>query len=156
MECTKKQCPPLTTCLHSEAVRVDPLDCCKVCPAKVTTLDTLSPNSLPPPQTTPAPAPAPAAGSQGDEGRAGGTMARGGCSWKGAEHRNGDTWHPTVVPWGEMVCVDCTCKDGTTACKKKRCPPLKCHLKVILNNLLSAPSGPLAPPPLLTTPLHPL
>ena len=24
--------------------------------------------------------------------------------------RNGDSWHPTVVPWGEMVCVDCTCK----------------------------------------------
>merc|ERR1712203_776362 len=46
---TKKQCPPLTDCLHSEAVLVHPLDCCK---------------------------------------------------------------------------------DGNTACKKKRCPTLKCHLKL--------------------------
>ena len=62
VECTKKQCPPLTDCLHrwdcrhchhyhckififidhfcSEAVRVHPLDCCKVCPAQVTIIMT--------------------------------------------------------------------------------------------------------------------
>ena len=76
VECTKKQCPPLTDCLHryhrhhhhchdchhqychhncfivfslffsffesnffSEAVRVHPLDCCKVCPAQVSHID---------------------------------------------------------------------------------------------------------------------
>jgi len=116
VECTKKQCPPLTDCLHSEAVRVHPLDCCKVCPA----------------QTTPAPTIAPEAGVRGDEAVAGPRelLDRGGCLWKGSTHRNGDSWHPTVVPWGEMVCVDCTCKDGNTACKKKRCPTLKCHLKL--------------------------
>merc|ERR1719189_704284 len=93
-----------------------PLDCCKVCPD----------------QTTPAPTIAPEAGVRGDEAVAGPRelLDRGGCLWKGSTHRNGDSWHPTVVPWGEMVCVDCTCKDGNSSCKKKRCPTLKCHQKL--------------------------
>ena len=37
-------------------------------------------------------------------------LASGGCAWKGDHHENGETWHPHVMPWGEMKCVSCACK----------------------------------------------
>lgn len=117
VECVKKQCPPLTECLHSEAIREDPRDCCKVCPTK-----------------TPTAAPSvPSAGSQGDQAKSltgEELLALGGCRWKGNHHVNGAVWHPTVLPWGVMKCVTCSCKDGETNCRKKRCPKLKCKLQI--------------------------
>ena len=32
VDCFKEECPRLTSCLASEAIRPDPLSCCKVCP----------------------------------------------------------------------------------------------------------------------------
>ena len=37
-------------------------------------------------------------------------LASGGCAWKGNYHENGESWHPHVMPWGEMKCVTCSCK----------------------------------------------
>ena len=37
-------------------------------------------------------------------------LSSGGCKWKGEYHENGNTWHPTVLPWGEMKCITCNCK----------------------------------------------
>lgn len=111
MECTKKACPPLADCLHSEAVRAHPLDCCKACPAP-------APSSPAPPRSL---------GSQGEQegGEGEGKLERGGCRWKGVAHSNGEVWHPSVVPWGEMPCVHCACKvrggDRLGQCCPGRC-----------------------------------
>ena len=107
----QEECPDLTTCLHSDAVRPTPQSCCKVCPA-------------PPPATSLPPKPAgKTRGRLNDMGRrrtGADVLSAGGCSWRGLHHENGASWHPTVEPWGEMKCVTCLCKvspgvDGLTA-----------------------------------------
>ncbi len=37
-------------------------------------------------------------------------LADGGCDWRGDVYENGDTWHPRVLPYGEVKCVECKCK----------------------------------------------
>ncbi|RWS17646.1 chordin-like protein [Dinothrombium tinctorium] len=91
-------CPPLP-CPDYEAYRENAMDCCKRCPnaipvKSVATLDQLgdqrassgwlkSPNEL---------------------------LSAGGCALKGRVYANGDEWHPTVQPFGEVKCVRCRCK----------------------------------------------
>jgi len=121
--CKKEVCPVLTSCQASEAVRVDPLACCKTCPPTI--------------QVVPDPvharlAPDRAPGELNDMGQektSQDILQQGGCAWKGNYHENGDNWHPTVMPWGEMPCVTCTCKDGSVSCKR-RCKQLSCPLQV--------------------------
>ena len=43
---------------------------------------------------------------------------------------NGAVWHPSVLPYGQINCVKCNCKDGVTDCKRKDCPLLTCRDKV--------------------------
>ena len=43
---------------------------------------------------------------------------------------NGATWHPSVLPYGQINCVLCNCKDGLTDCKRKDCPALSSRDKV--------------------------
>lgn len=119
VECHKEQCPELD-CAPSEAVRPGPLACCKTCPAKVAEVVKSGIVSH-------------EFGELSDMGRVRtgiDVLAEGGCSWKKGQYRdNGATWHPTVMPWGEMKCVLCACKDGISGCKKRRCPVLSCQLK---------------------------
>ena len=54
----------------------------------------------------------------------------GGCKWKGEVLENGAVWHPNVLPYGQINCVICNCKDGATDCKRKDCPVLSCRDQV--------------------------
>ena len=98
MDCFKETCPPLD-CPTSESVRPGPLSCCKSCrvpdASSAADLVHLDPDK------------------QGDMAvaRTGlDILASGGCKWKGDYHENGDSWHPTVLPWGQMNCITCLCK----------------------------------------------
>ena len=95
----KESCPVLD-CPHNEQIRTGPLSCCKVCgaPLPKTEEDDLVPVDP---------------SRQGDMGvaRTGlDILSSGGCKWKGEYHENGHSWHPTVLPWGEMKCITCHCK----------------------------------------------
>ncbi len=37
-------------------------------------------------------------------------LDQGGCSWKEDVKPNGVTWHPRILPYGEVQCVSCSCK----------------------------------------------
>ena len=113
VDCYKEKCPRLSSCLISEAVRPDPLSCCKVCPKLELTMAE-TPES--PERESEDQYPV-ITGHNGqklnDMGRERSgldILASGGCAWKGNYHENGDTWHPHVMPWGEMKCVTCSCK----------------------------------------------
>ena len=110
VDCFKEDCPRLTSCLASEAIRPDPLSCCKVCPEipdqsdtdiietesdtypVITNIDSQKLNDM------------------GVERSGLDILTSGGCAWKGNYHENGDSWHPHVMPWGQMKCVTCSCK----------------------------------------------
>ena len=105
MDCYKEECPPLTSCLTKEAERPDPLACCKVCPQKPKKVDKQVKTSSPVLQVD--------SQKLNDMGRVRSgldILASGGCAVKGEYHENGESWHPTVMPWGEMKCVSCACK----------------------------------------------
>ena len=104
VDCYREECPALNGCLHAEAIRPNPLACCKVCPDLEETSGN-SKSSVVALKTDPY--------HLNDMGvaRSGlDILASGGCSWKGDYHENGESWHPTVMPWGEMKCVTCECK----------------------------------------------
>ena len=42
VDCYREECPPLTACLHAEAIRPNPLACCKVCPTRDETSSSVS------------------------------------------------------------------------------------------------------------------
>jgi len=135
VDCYKEECPRLSSCLISEAIRPDPLSCCKVCPTPVSSLPRdKSPESLERESEDQYPV---ITGHNGqklnDMGRERSgldILASGGCAWKGNYHENGESWHPQVMPWGVMKCVTCSCKDGQTRCQKKHCPVLSCRHEV--------------------------
>ena len=115
VDCYKEECPRLSSCLISEAIRPDPLSCCKVCPTPVSSLPRdKSPESLERESEDQYPV------ITGHDGQKLNDMARersgldilasGGCAWKGNYHENGESWHPQVMPWGVMKCVACSCK----------------------------------------------
>ena len=117
MHCYKEECPPLTSCLSKEARRENPLDCCKVCPQKQTLVDK-------PVKVVKAP-PVLQVDTQNLNDRPGlarsglDILASGGCAWKGRHYENGESWHPHVMPWGEMKCVSCACKVRLTQKEEK-------------------------------------
>ena len=119
VDCYKEECPRLSSCLISEAVRPDPLSCCKVCPTPVSSLAKAERKEL-----AEGAAPYPVITHNGhklnDMGRERSgldILASGGCAWKGNYHENGEAWHPHVMPWGEMKCVTCSCKVMTKTMK---------------------------------------
>ncbi|CAB4057349.1 CHRD [Lepeophtheirus salmonis] len=57
---------------------------------------------------------------------------KGGCVWRNNFYNNGDVWHPSVLPFGEMKCVNCKCKDGTTKCAKTICKKLSCLYQLLM------------------------
>lgn len=126
VDCYKQECPRLTSCLSSEAIRPDPLSCCKECPQKVNQEKEVKESVYPVITNTDSES----LNDMGVERSNLDILASGGCAWKGDYHENGDSWHPHVMPWGEMRCVTCSCKDGHTKCKKKHCPKLNCRYEV--------------------------
>ena len=65
-------------------------------------------------------------------------LSSGGCKWKGEYHENGNTWHPTVLPWGEMKCITCNCKvqKNNTIAKKQIALKLFEHYNSAFNKIL--------------------
>ena len=37
-------------------------------------------------------------------------LEEGGCEWRGEVHENGAVWHPRVLPYAGVKCVECKCK----------------------------------------------
>jgi hypothetical protein len=99
VDCFKETCPPLD-CPTSESVRPGPLSCCKTCRSP----DTSGAADLVQ-VTDPDKQRDMAVARTGLD-----ILGSGGCKWRGNYHENGDSWHPTVLPWGEMNCITCVCK----------------------------------------------
>jgi len=116
--CHKEECPALD-CPLEDQTRPGPLHCCKVCKTSDEEVKDLV--AIDPPDQQQQHDMAVARTGQD-------ILASGGCKLKGIYHENGDNWHPTVLPWGQMKCINCTCKDGNTNCRKLECPKLRCPL----------------------------
>ncbi|KAL1428497.1 hypothetical protein MTO96_002870 [Rhipicephalus appendiculatus] len=56
-------------------------------------------------------------------------LSSGGCQFQLQVFHNGEEWHPTVQPFGEMKCIRCHCKDGKSRCRRQRCAKLSCPIK---------------------------
>ncbi len=52
-------------------------------------------------------------GAAAEEAAKAAALSAGGCLWRDYYVENGATWHPKIVPHGEMKCVTCKCKVGT-------------------------------------------
>ncbi|KAM7311174.1 dorsal-ventral patterning protein Sog isoform X2 [Ixodes scapularis] len=57
-------------------------------------------------------------------------LSSGGCQFQMKVFPNGEEWHPTVQPFGEMKCIRCHCKDGKSRCRRQRCAKLSCPIKI--------------------------
>ncbi|XP_072049948.1 chordin-like protein 1 [Amphiura filiformis] len=44
------------------------------------------------------------------------------CESNGDLYYEGQTWHPTLFPFGTMKCILCTCKRGNADCGRVECP----------------------------------
>lgn len=44
------------------------------------------------------------------------------CTHNGKTYSHGEVWHPTVLSFGPMPCILCTCVDGDQACHRVTCP----------------------------------
>ena len=106
VDCYKEECPRLEGCLASEAIRPDPLSCCKVCPVRPVETDEDDSDKYPVITNTDSEK----LNDEGVERSEHDILTSGGCAWKGNYHENGESWHPHVMPWGEMKCVTCSCK----------------------------------------------
>ena len=106
MDCHKERCPALDGCSSKDAIRPDPLSCCKVCPQKEEKIVEKSAKPYPVITNTDSQE----LNDMGSERSGLDILASGGCALKGNYHENGEHWHPHVKPWGKMVCVICTCK----------------------------------------------
>jgi len=116
VECRSKECP-LLECASELQVRPDAQACCKICkdpppskPEKV-----VDPNKL----------------NDGPQMRTDEDILNaGGCMVRGAVYVNGAVWHPSILPYGEINCVTCKCKDGFDDCSRKACPSLSCRYQI--------------------------
>nr|BAE87097.1 Short gastrulation [Pholcus phalangioides] len=118
VKCDRITCPPLS-CPEKESYREHPRACCKKCPISVKShvLMPASPGQL---------------GDQGlDRYTPKDILTPGACKFQDQIHRNGDEWHPSVQPFGEMKCVKCHCKDGRAKCKRHKCAKQSCAVKVM-------------------------
>ncbi|XP_054164393.1 dorsal-ventral patterning protein Sog-like isoform X2 [Oppia nitens] len=123
IQCERNIVCPALTCPEQEAYRENPMDCCKRCPNALPVKSIVSVDQL------------------GDQRSIGGglkspheLMALGGCKFRGRVYPNGDEWHPTVQPFGEVKCVKCRCKDGRSNCKRIVCPRITACSIVINRN----------------------
>jgi len=124
VKCFKQSCPRLE-CALADQHRPGPLSCCKQCRQPDSDgADSRAALDLVP--IDPSKQHDMAVATTGDD-----ILASGGCKLKGGYHENGATWHPNVLPWGEMKCFTCHCKDGSHLCRKRRCPRLSCPLQVV-------------------------
>ncbi|KAL4221675.1 hypothetical protein ACF0H5_019932 [Mactra antiquata] len=105
INCTRLPCPELT-CPKSQRIRLKMDDCCQVCTDRERK-PTLGIPSVIVRTTSP---------KLTEE-----------CSFGGAIYKHGDKWHPVLQPFGEMKCYTCSCKNGKSRCKKKKCPVLDCR-----------------------------
>lgn len=44
------------------------------------------------------------------------------CTHNGKTYSHGEVWHPTVLSFGPMPCILCTCVDGYQDCHRVNCP----------------------------------
>ncbi|XP_050010428.1 chordin-like protein 2 [Alexandromys fortis] len=44
------------------------------------------------------------------------------CTHNGKTYSHGEVWHPTVLSFGPMPCILCTCVDGEQDCHRVTCP----------------------------------
>lgn len=44
------------------------------------------------------------------------------CTHNGKTYSHGEVWHPTVLSFGPMPCILCTCMDGYQDCHRVTCP----------------------------------
>lgn len=44
------------------------------------------------------------------------------CIHNGKTYSHGEVWHPTVLSFGPMPCILCTCMDGYQDCHRVTCP----------------------------------
>ncbi|XP_077508917.1 chordin short gastrulation isoform X2 [Amblyomma americanum] len=115
VECRRITCPPLS-CPDKDAYRENALSCCKKCPnvIPVKSQDGSAATQL---------------HDQGVKKTPMDILSSGGCQFQLQVFHNGEEWHPTVQPFGEMKCIRCHCKDGKSRCRRQRCPKLSCPIK---------------------------
>lgn len=116
VECHRQKCPILD-CPSDQQIRPDALACCMIC----------QPTTTPDPQMV---ADEEALQTMPEERTDEEILQQGGCQWRGEAIENGHTWSPRVLPFGEVNCVTCTCKEGNAKCHRKECRPLSCKYKV--------------------------
>lgn len=116
VECQREKCPILD-CPSDQQMRPDALGCCMIC----------QPTTTPDPQLV---ADEEALQTMPEERTDEEILQQGGCQWRGEAIENGHTWSPRVLPFGEVNCVTCTCKEGNAKCHRKECRPLSCKYKV--------------------------
>ncbi|XP_050413691.1 chordin [Patella vulgata] len=100
----ERKCPKLD-CSKSRRIRLNPTDCCQVCA---------------PEEKKPVAAVKPLQDVD----------MKGACTFKEQIFANGAKWHPRVMPFGYMKCIDCTCNSGTPVCQRPQCPKLTCSRKI--------------------------
>uniref|UniRef100_A0A8C6QAJ2 Chordin-like 2 n=1 Tax=Nannospalax galili TaxID=1026970 RepID=A0A8C6QAJ2_NANGA len=44
------------------------------------------------------------------------------CTHNGKTYSHGEVWHPTILSFGPMPCILCTCEDGYQDCHRVTCP----------------------------------
>ncbi|XP_071945063.1 chordin-like [Antedon mediterranea] len=98
VNCTRMKCPPLEC---ERPIRLDPDDCCQVCPSTTTPEPHLTTSAL----------------ILADE------VVRG-CYFGDKLYRHGEEWNPNIYSLGVMPCVTCRCKNGQPQCRKVECAPL--------------------------------
>ncbi|CAN8016245.1 unnamed protein product, partial [Ixodes persulcatus] len=117
VECRRITCPPLS-CSEKDAYRENALSCCKKCPNVIpvksqdSNVDTQQLKD------------------QGSKKTPKEILSSGGCQFQMKVFPNGEEWHPTVQPFGEMKCIRCHCKDGKSRCRRQRCAKLSCAIKI--------------------------
>ncbi|CAN7986206.1 unnamed protein product, partial [Ixodes hexagonus] len=117
VECRRITCPPLS-CSEKDAYRENALSCCKKCPNVIpvksqdSNVDTQQLKD------------------QGSKKTPKEILSSGGCQFQMKVFPNGEEWHPTVQPFGEMKCIRCHCKDGKSRCRRQRCARLSCPIKI--------------------------
>ncbi|XP_077508923.1 dorsal-ventral patterning protein Sog-like isoform X2 [Amblyomma americanum] len=115
VECRRITCPPLS-CPEKDSYRENALSCCKKCP-----------NVIPmKPQDGDVRT---QLHDQGSKKTTKDILSSGGCQFQLQVFHNGEEWHPTVQPFGEMKCIRCHCKDGKSRCRRQRCVKLSCPIK---------------------------
>ncbi|KAH7957267.1 hypothetical protein HPB52_016978 [Rhipicephalus sanguineus] len=115
VECRRITCPPLS-CSEKDAYRENALSCCKKCP---NVIPVKSQEGSVPTQLH----------DQGSKKTPKDILSSGGCQFQLQVFHNGEEWHPTVQPFGEMKCIRCHCKDGKSRCRRQRCAKLSCPIK---------------------------